>query len=41
MELYNFTLISRNDCLEECASRVRYLMCGGTPWDVLIKCGRK
>ncbi len=25
----------------ECASGVKYLMCGGTPWAVSIKCGKK
>ncbi len=30
-----------SDCLVQCVSRMRYLMCGGTPWVVPIKCGRK
>jgi hypothetical protein len=30
-----------NDCSVQCANGVRYLMRGGTPWDVLIECGRK
>jgi hypothetical protein len=30
-----------NDCLVECASGVKYLMCGGTPWAMSIKCGKK
>ncbi len=25
----------------ECASGMRYLMCGGTPWALLVKCGKK
>jgi len=41
VELYNFTLISGSDCLVECASGVMYLMCGGTPWAMLIECGKK
>ncbi len=41
MELYIFTLISGSDCSMECASGMRYLMCGGTPWGVPIECGRK
>jgi len=41
VELYNFTLISGNDYLVQCASGVRYLMCGGTPWVVPIECGKK
>jgi hypothetical protein len=41
VELYNFTLISGSDCLVECVSGVMYLMCGGTPWAMLIECGKK
>jgi hypothetical protein len=30
-----------SDCSVQCVDGVRYLMRGGTPWDVLVKCGRK
>jgi hypothetical protein len=30
-----------SDCSMECASGVRYLMHDGTPWAVLVKCGKK
>jgi hypothetical protein len=30
-----------SDCSVQCASGMRYLMCGGTPWAMLVKCGRK
>jgi hypothetical protein len=30
-----------SDCLVQCVSRMKYLMCGGTPWAVPIECGRK
>ncbi len=41
MKLYNFILISGCDCLVECATIGRYLMCGGTPWAMLVECGKK
>jgi len=30
-----------SDCSIQCASRMRYLMCGGTSWAVPIECGKK
>jgi hypothetical protein len=30
-----------SNCSVQCASRMRYLMCGGTSWVVPIECGKK